>query len=247
MADPKLFNIRQKIISRDHKILGIFVLFLGGFCGRAIIDASGAAAALGVPLDRGDLPADPLDLTTALAGARRTVRATERPLLDLLDSWLGGEAPRSLPPAVRRERLAAAVRFQQLSAPTAAKSVEDTAFYRYGRLVSLNEVGGDPSEFAIDVEEFHRRQRVRQASWPTSMTTLSTHDTKRGEDARTRLLALSEIPEEWAKAWDLWQRVAGPHLARIDGEPHRPFVLGGPRELAAAVEQEIGLDRLPEA
>ena len=87
-------------------------------------------------------------LDWALAGARRTVRATDRPLLDLLDAWLGGDPPRSQPPVLRRERLAAAVRFQQLSAPVAAKSVEDTAFYRYGRLISRNEVGSDPGRFA---------------------------------------------------------------------------------------------------
>ncbi|MER7796025.1 malto-oligosyltrehalose synthase [Microbacterium sp. NPDC096154] len=93
----------------------------------------------------------------------------------------------------------AAVRFQQTSGAVMAKGVEDTAFYRYGRLVSLNEVGGDPSEFAIDVAEFHRRQAARQASWPLSMTTLSTHDTKRGEDTRARIDALSEDPKLWRR------------------------------------------------
>lgn len=91
----------------------------------------------------------------------------------------------------------AAIRFQQTSGAVMAKGVEDTAFYRYGRLVSLNEVGGDPAEFAIDVAEFHRRQALRQASWPLSMTTLSTHDTKRGEDTRARIDALAEVPQLW--------------------------------------------------
>ncbi|GGH38926.1 malto-oligosyltrehalose synthase [Microbacterium album] len=91
----------------------------------------------------------------------------------------------------------AAIRFQQTSGAVMAKGVEDTAFYRYGRLASLNEVGGDPSEFAIDVDEFHRRQMLRQARTPLSMTTLSTHDTKRGEDTRARIDALSEVPQLW--------------------------------------------------
>ncbi|GAA3646965.1 malto-oligosyltrehalose synthase [Microbacterium marinilacus] len=91
----------------------------------------------------------------------------------------------------------AAVRFQQTSGAVMAKGVEDTAFYRHGRLVSLNEVGGDPSEFAVDVAEFHRRQQARLASWPLSMTTLSTHDTKRGEDTRARIDALAEVPGLW--------------------------------------------------
>ena len=95
-------------------------------------------------------------LDWALAGARRTVRATDRPLIELLDAWLGGDPPRSLPPVLRRDRLAAAVRFQQLSAPVAAKSVEDTAFYRYGRLISRNEVGSDPARFAVDAGRFPR-------------------------------------------------------------------------------------------
>ncbi|MCD1268756.1 malto-oligosyltrehalose synthase [Microbacterium sp. MEC084] len=101
-------------------------------------------------------------------------------------------------PALSDPAHAAAIRFQQTSGAVMAKGVEDTAFYRYGRLASLNEVGGDPSEFAIDVAEFHRRQRVRQASWPLSMTTLSTHDTKRGEDTRARIDALAEVPGLWA-------------------------------------------------
>jgi len=91
----------------------------------------------------------------------------------------------------------AAVRFQQTSGMVMAKGVEDTAFYRYTRLGSLTEVGADPSEFSIGVEEFHNRQLDRQARFPASMTTLSTHDTKRGEDTRARINVLSELPDEW--------------------------------------------------
>src|SRR5690606_11490893 len=92
----------------------------------------------------------------------------------------------------------AAVRFQQTSGMVMAKGVEDTAFYRYSRLTSLNEVGADPGEFAIPVTEFHDRQQQRQATLPASMTTLSTHDTKRSEDVRARLNTLSELPMQWA-------------------------------------------------
>ncbi|MWV49872.1 malto-oligosyltrehalose synthase [Rathayibacter sp. VKM Ac-2803] len=90
------------------------------------------------------------------------------------------------------------MRFQQTSGMVMAKGVEDTAFYRYSRLTSLNEVGADPDEFSIELDEFHRRQSVRQASFPASLTTLSTHDTKRGEDTRARITALAEDPEAWA-------------------------------------------------
>ncbi|MHC5795730.1 malto-oligosyltrehalose synthase [Lacisediminihabitans sp. FW035] len=94
----------------------------------------------------------------------------------------------------------AAIRFQQTSGMVMAKGVEDTAFYRYTRLGSLTEVGADPSEFSIGIDEFHRRHQLRQASFPSSLTTLSTHDTKRGEDVRARISVLAEIPAEWERA-----------------------------------------------
>ncbi|CAN5281183.1 malto-oligosyltrehalose synthase [Frigoribacterium sp. UYMn621] len=96
----------------------------------------------------------------------------------------------------------AAVRFQQTSGMVMAKGVEDTAFYRYTRLGSLTEVGADPSEFSIGIDEFHRRHQLRQASFPASLTTLSTHDTKRGEDVRARISVLAEIPADWEAALD---------------------------------------------
>ncbi|MCU1359004.1 MAG: treY [Ilumatobacteraceae bacterium] len=92
---------------------------------------------------------------------------------------------------------AAARRFQQTSGMVMAKGVEDTAFYRYSKLGSLTEVGGDPSQFSLSIDEFHQRQQLRQASFPSSQTTLSTHDTKRGEDVRARLHVLAELPREW--------------------------------------------------
>ncbi|MCU1558616.1 MAG: treY, partial [Microbacteriaceae bacterium] len=95
----------------------------------------------------------------------------------------------------------AAIRFQQTSGMVMAKGVEDTAFYRYTRLGSLTEVGADPSEFSIGVREFHRRQQLRQASFPASLTTLSTHDTKRGEDVRARISVLAEMPDGWRSAF----------------------------------------------
>ena len=119
----------------------------------------------------------------------------------------------------------AAQRFQQTSGMVMAKGVEDTAFYRYTRLTSLTEVGGDPAEFAIDVAEFHARSLARQERMPRSMTTLSTHDTKRGEDVRARLDVIAERPAEWAAILDelrslaplddgplehlLWQAIVG--------------------------------------
>jgi (1->4)-alpha-D-glucan 1-alpha-D-glucosylmutase len=144
----------------------------------------------------------------ALAGAHRSFRTADRGVLDVVRSWLSEEPPRSLPAGPRRtERLRAMVRFQQLSAPTAAKSVEDTAFYRYGRLLSRNEVGSNPSQFAISPAAFHAAAQERFKRLPTAMLATATHDHKRGEDTRARLASLSEIPAEWEAALIRWTRL----------------------------------------
>ncbi len=96
------------------------------------------------------------------------------------------------------------LRFQQFTSPVMAKGVEDTAFYCYNRLTALNEVGGDPAREGATVEEFHRYQAKMQATHPLTMTTLSTHDTKRSDDVRARLTVLSETPEAFASAIDRW-------------------------------------------
>ncbi|MFD0823371.1 malto-oligosyltrehalose synthase, partial [Micromonospora zhanjiangensis] len=99
-------------------------------------------------------------------------------------------------------------RFPQFSGAVMAKGVEDTAYYRWTRFVALNEVGGGPGRFGLPVAEFHRAAAARQARHPTGMTTLSTHDTKRGEDVRARLAVLSELPREWARTVGEWSAVA---------------------------------------
>jgi (1->4)-alpha-D-glucan 1-alpha-D-glucosylmutase len=113
------------------------------------------------------------------------------------------------PDADRRAELI--VRFQQTCGPVMAKGVEDTAFYRWHRLVALNEVGGDPGRFGVVPEEFHAYCNRLEASWPATMTTLSTHDTKRSEDARARLAVLSELHLEWGAAVRAWREAAQPY------------------------------------
>jgi (1->4)-alpha-D-glucan 1-alpha-D-glucosylmutase len=103
------------------------------------------------------------------------------------------------------------VRFQQTCGPVMAKGVEDTAFYRWFRLASLDEVGGDPARFGVAGEEVHAFAERLQREWPTTMTTLSTHDTKRSEDVRARLAVLSELPGAWADAVRGWWMAAAPH------------------------------------
>jgi (1->4)-alpha-D-glucan 1-alpha-D-glucosylmutase len=94
-----------------------------------------------------------------------------------------------------------------LSAPVMAKGMEDTAFYRYYPLASLNEVGGSPERFGLSVAAFHRRNLVRRELWPNAMSASSTHDTKRGEDVRARINVLSEIPSEWNRAIRRWREI----------------------------------------
>ncbi len=146
----------------------------------------------GFPVYRSYLPEGRDALDTAVSVAR-----THRPDLgDVLD--------------VIRDRMLAdphgelATRVQQTSGMVMAKGVEDTTFYRWNRFVALNEVGGDPAEFGIAPAEFHRLQAARVASWPETMTTLSTHDTKRSEDVRARLAVLAEIPGEWTPLLRRW-------------------------------------------
>ena len=115
------------------------------------------------------------------------------------------EHPSGVDDAQRAERQLFAMRFQQLSSPVMAKGVEDTAFYRYYPLASLNEVGGDPSRFGVSVNAFHRSNLIRRELWPNSMSASSTHDTKRGEDVRARINVLSEIPGDWYRAIRRWR------------------------------------------
>ena len=106
-----------------------------------------------------------------------------------------------------------AMRFQQLSGPVMAKGVEDTTFYRYFRLISRNEVGGDPSVFSTRPDDFHETATSLQRLWPQAMVASTTHDTKRSEDARHRINVLSQVPEEWGRAVSRWSR-ANAHLHR---------------------------------
>ncbi|HEU4506447.1 MAG TPA: malto-oligosyltrehalose synthase [Nitrospira sp.] len=116
------------------------------------------------------------------------------------------------------EQIRFVMKFQQTTSPVTAKGVEDTAFYRYHRLVSLNEVGGEPEQFGLSVEDFHKRMWERQARWPHSLSASSTHDTKRSEDVRARINVLSELPQEWKLKVSRWSRLNRQHLTKSEGE-----------------------------
>jgi (1->4)-alpha-D-glucan 1-alpha-D-glucosylmutase len=150
-------------------------------------------------------------LLAAVVRDAKTISALpDRSVHDFLGSVMLGTIPtgrpgRASPALVARFRR----RFQQLTGPVMAKSLEDTLFYRYVRFLALNEVGGEPSRFGVPVAEFHAHNKERARAWPQALTASSTHDTKRGEDARGRLLALSESPDLWAQALALWKAEAG--------------------------------------
>lgn len=166
---------------------------------------------------RGRSAADAKIMVQVCAEARRSCRAGEAPLVDLLDDWLGGTPPRLSPPPQRRARLRAIGRFQQLTSPVAAKSVEDTAFYRHGTLLSRNEVGADPDRFSLSVAQFHQACAERRERYPAAMLATATHDHKRGEDLRARLAVISGMPQRWAEAADRFSAAAAPLKPRIEG------------------------------
>lgn len=113
------------------------------------------------------------------------------------------------------------MKFQQLTGPVMAKGLEDTSFYVYNRLVSLNEVGGDPRRFGVSVAAFHKTNQERANHWPHAMLTTSTHDSKRSEDVRARINVLTEIPEEWKKRVTLWGKLNRPQKRKA-GRPASP-------------------------
>lgn len=109
-------------------------------------------------------------------------------------------------------------RFQQLTGPMMAKAVEDTTYYRFNRLVSLNEVGGNPERFGLSLEEFHQHNQERQAQRPYAMLASSTHDSKRSEDVRARINVLSERPDDWKHKVSLWSRWNKRKKTKLDGD-----------------------------
>jgi (1->4)-alpha-D-glucan 1-alpha-D-glucosylmutase len=111
------------------------------------------------------------------------------------------------------------MRFQQLTGPAMAKGMEDTAFYRFNRLISLNEVGGEPDRFGVTPAEFHAANAAMAKNWPHTLLASATHDTKRGEDVRARLNVLSEMPTEWRETLARWSRMNGGRKTSVDGSP----------------------------
>ena len=137
----------------------------------------------------------------------------------LRDALLQREGPASLLPGLSSLRLKLVGKFQQLTSPVTAKGIEDTSFYQYHRLISINEVGGDPGRFGSTPDDLHTYLRDRQERYPHALSPLSTHDTKRSEDVRARINVLSELPTEWASALKTFAELTDSFRTTVDGTP----------------------------
>ena len=141
----------------------------------------------------------------AVTAAKRRNPAIEESIFNFLRDVLVFRFPENLDAEARAAHTHFVLKFQQSTGPIMAKGLEDTAFYIYNRLAALNEVGGEPQQFGLSVEAFHERNLNRQRNWPDTLLATSTHDTKRSEDVRARMAAISEMPEVWRRSLQRWR------------------------------------------
>ena len=158
-------------------------------------------------------------IARAVGHAKRRTPAMNETIYDWVHDVLTLKFPDWASEADRQERLDFVRRFQQITGPVTAKGYEDTVLYRFNRLVSLNDVGGDPSRFGTSLGEFHAENAERRRRSPHALSATATHDTKRGEDTRLRINVLSEIPAEWRARVTAWQRLNRRHRVVVDGAP----------------------------
>lgn len=160
---------------------------------------------------------DRVAIHRAIGLARRRNPTTEGSVLTFLRALLTLELPGAAAPGDSSPFRDFVMRFQQLTGPVMAKGLEDTAFYIYNRLVSLNEVGGEPERYGSSVAAFHRANAQRQRAWPCSLLATTTHDTKRSEDVRARISVISELPAAWEAALSGASAAAAPLRAEVEG------------------------------
>jgi (1->4)-alpha-D-glucan 1-alpha-D-glucosylmutase len=162
-------------------------------------------------------PRDRAYVESTIAAAKRRLPGLNASIFDFLRNVLLLALPETMSAAQRHDAIELVRKVQQVTGPVTAKAVEDTTFYRYLRLASLCEVGGDPEVFGTPVGEFHRLCEERLARWPLSLNSTSTHDTKRSEDVRLRIAALSEIPDRWMETLRALARLSRRHKVLVDG------------------------------
>lgn len=156
-------------------------------------------------------------IETAITCAKRRNPVTDPSIFNFIRDVLLLKYPGTADETDRQLQQDWVQKFQQVTGPVMAKGLEDTSFYIYNRLISLNEVGGEPQRFGVSVAEFHRANAERNKQWPHTMLTTSTHDTKRSEDVRLRIDALSEMPKEWKAALTRWSKLNRRHKTRVEG------------------------------
>jgi (1->4)-alpha-D-glucan 1-alpha-D-glucosylmutase len=160
--------------------------------------------------------ADRQVIERAIAAAKRRNPGVEESVFNFLRDILLFRFPENLDEESRAEHRQFVLKFQQYTSPIAAKGVEDTVFYIFNRLAALNEVGGEPQQFGISVETFHQRNQDRHHDWPATLLATSTHDTKRSEDVRARMVAISEVPQLWRQSLQRWRTANRRWKKRID-------------------------------
>ncbi|WP_428309319.1 malto-oligosyltrehalose synthase [Hydrocarboniphaga sp.] len=168
-------------------------------------------------------PADRRYIDWAVGLAKKNAGPIDPSIFDFIGRILSGELAAEGSPYDAQQVYRAAMRFQQLSGPAMAKGLEDTSFYRYFRLLVHNEVGGDPRRYAVSPAAFHKANALRLQQHPLDMIGGSTHDTKRGEDARMRIACLSGMTTEWAARVRAWSRSNRRLVADVAGEPAPDF------------------------
>jgi (1->4)-alpha-D-glucan 1-alpha-D-glucosylmutase len=200
--NPMTADFTRQILQRAIKqVVASFPVY------RTYLDMTGEAT-----------EADQRDLDWALSVARRSDPDIDPSVFDFIRAVFSGKLtthPKS--GFSRTAALRLAMKAQQYSGPVMAKGLEDTAFYRYNRFIALNEVGGEPDRFGVSISAFHKANGFRAENWPNAMLTTSTHDTKRGEDARARLAVLADIPEEWRRQATTLSRILRARRGDIEG------------------------------
>ncbi len=165
----------------------------------------------------------------AVSKAKRKNPAMSESVFGFLTNVLLLKYPENFKDADQREWLDFVMKFQQVTGPVTAKGIEDTTFYFYNRLISLNEVGGSPERFGIPMETFHGQNRERSKFCPHTLIATSTHDSKRSEDVRARINVLSEIPDEWREHLSRWKRLNKKNVTLVEGQaipdPNEEYLL----------------------
>jgi (1->4)-alpha-D-glucan 1-alpha-D-glucosylmutase len=206
-------------ISEKHRASRDFTL---GSLTTALREIIGAFPVYRTYVGEGAAAVSPRDreyIARAVGRAKRRTPTMSESVYDWIEDVLTLRFPDWASDADREERLDFVRRFQQITGPVTAKGYEDTVLYRFNRLVSLNEVGGDPSRFGTSLAEFHAGLADRAGRSPHALSATATHDTKRGEDVRARINVLSEIPGEWRARVVAWQRLNRRHRTAVDGVP----------------------------